>query len=546
MYIVRKYHRQIDQFIRSGSRAAFSVAFVLLLVVLAAMALVTFKFGAPANNGRPWDTPVILDGAWRIVNGQVPHRDYYNYLGDLPFFTTCLGMRLGHASAVSIDYGNLLFMAALVLPAMVVLRRRTGALPAFLFCLFVGLLVVTPKPLGDPYDYTDHAMLYNRYGEACLALFGVLLFLPPRPGFNAGWMTWLEAVFAGFLLTALLGCKLNYFAVGIGFFGVACITGRFGLGRAVACVMGAAAFLAAVLILTKIPPSEVLKDYRIMAACQSAGGRIRGMVVQGAKSILLLPVLLVLAWEGFLGEAKPNGHRLRAWRELLIITAIFGGAVMLLATDCQQGEMPQLALAALYGSEMIQRRADEPAETLFFITARHLGAFLLLLLFLLPPILDDLATVRFVTFAAVKKNWESTATLESTHLDDFRFIRGGTRSEEMREYSDRVDEGIQLLRRHPDSETLLNVLMFSDPFHVALGLMPSSGGVIGMSSDSLVKASHPSMARLLGNATHLLTDRGAGILKEAYGAEWDALHLEIVEETTNYSLFKIPEKPKNR
>ena len=29
-------------------------------------------------------------------------------------------------------------------------------------------------------------------------------------------------------------------------------------------------------------------------------------------------------------------------------------------------------------------------------------------------------------------------------------------------------------------------------------------------------------------------------LKAAYGAEWDALHLETVEETKDYTLFRIP------
>ena len=48
--------------------------------------------------------------------------------------------------------------------------------------LFLALLAVTPRPLGDPYDYTDYAMLYNRYGEAFPGLFGAIIFLPPLPG----------------------------------------------------------------------------------------------------------------------------------------------------------------------------------------------------------------------------------------------------------------------------------------------------------------------------------------------------------------------------
>jgi hypothetical protein len=277
MYIVRKYQQQIDRFICSGNRGAFFLAFALLAVALATLGTLFFKFGAPAMNGRPWDMYIILDGAWRIASGQVPHRDYYNYLGDLPFYMTALGMKLSRPCVSAIDYGNVVLMAALALPAMAVLRRRTSALAAFLFSLFIGLLVITPRPLGDPYDYTDHAMLYNRYGEAFIALFGTIVLLPPRPEFGASRANWAEAVLAGFVLVALLGCKLNYFIVGIGFFGVACVTGRIRIGWALLCLCSAAACLAIALALSKIPLPDLVNDYRMMSACQSLGGRMRGM-----------------------------------------------------------------------------------------------------------------------------------------------------------------------------------------------------------------------------------------------------------------------------
>ena len=102
------------------------------------------------------------------------------------------------------------------------------------------------------------------------------------------------------------------------------------------------------------------------------------------------------------------------------------------------------------------------------------------------------------------------------------------------------------LSRHSDPEMRLNALLFSDPFHVALGLRPASGGLICLSASGLVARSHPPLARLMGNATHILTARGSPVLKDAYGAEWDALHLEVVEETKTYSLWKIPEGRVNR
>jgi hypothetical protein len=546
MHLVRKYHLQINRFVCSSGRGAFFLAFALLAGVMAALAALIFRFGAPAMNGRPWDLPVVLDGAWRIVSGQVPHRDFYSYFGFLPFYMTALGMKISRPCVSAIDYGNVVLMAGLVLAAMAVLRRRTSALAAFLFSLFIGLLVITPRPLGDPYDYIDHAMLYNRYGEACIALFGVVLFLPPRPEFAGNWTNWLESVFAGFLLILLLGCKLNYFIVGIGFFGLARITGRISVGWALACVVGAAAFLVLGLALSKIPLSDLINDYRIMSACQKLGGRIRGLAIQGAKNILWLPVLLLAVWEGFLGNAEQAEHRPAPWRHILVVAGIFGGAALLLSSNSQLGEMPLLAVAALYGAEMVLRQGNATAESPFFVAARHLGVFLLFLLFVLPPIAGDLNTIRFVAATALKKKWDSTETLQSTSLNDYRFVRGGTRKEEMQEYMAGLDEGIQLLRRHSNPEMRLNAILFSDPFHVALGLIPASGGTLCLDDTGVTKQSHPPLARLLGNSTHLLTTRGSELLKAVYGAEWRALNLEIVEESKNYTLLKIPEGRGNR
>ncbi|MGD0812229.1 MAG: hypothetical protein ABSA83_01385 [Verrucomicrobiota bacterium] len=550
MYIFRKYQQQIDRFICAGGRGAFFRAWVLLVVVLAVLGMLVFRVGAPAMNGCPWDTPVILDGAWRITTGQVPHRDFYDFFGDLPFYLTALGMKLGRPCVAAIDYGNVVLMAALVPPVMAVLRRRTSALPAFLFSLYIALLVITPKPLGDPYDYTDHAMMYNRHGEAFMALLGLIIFLPPRPGIAKSWADWVEAVLAGLVMVALLGCKINYFVMGIVLFGVSCVLGRTRMGWGLLCVSSAAIFLAIALALSKIPLPDLVNDYRMMSACQSPGGRIHGLVVQGVKSIIWLPVLLLLLWEGFLGETERGGHRPTPWRHIFVIAALFTGAILLISSNTQSGEMPLLALAALYGAETIQRQSNLTAETPLFVTARHLGAFLLVLLFLFPPVITDLKTLRFVADRQLKQDWYSPEALQSTSLKDFRFVRPGTRRGQTREYMEELNEGTQLMRRHANPEMRLNALLFSDPFEVALGLIPSSGGSLALTANGITKQSHPPLARLLGNATHILTMRGTNwqwfheemALEDIYGAEWDALHLEVVEETKNFALFKIPEE----
>ncbi|HZM03567.1 MAG TPA: hypothetical protein VFC44_11210 [Candidatus Saccharimonadales bacterium] len=539
MFLLRQYQRQIDQFICSRSRRAFLIAIGLLTTAVGSIGVLVFVIGAPAMNGFAGDVPILLDGAWRIANGQVPHRDFYNFLGDLPFYVTFLGMKIGRPCVSAIDYGNVVLMGAVSLAAIVLLCRRTTALCTFLFSLFIALLVVTPRSLGSPYDYTDHAMLYNRYGEAFVMLLGIVLFLPRKAGTAGRIWPWVEAVFAGLLLVAALGSKMNYFAVGIGFVVAACAFGRMKPAHLLVCLLSAGAFLALALALTKIPFSALLHDYRIMAGVQSFSAKMRGVAVQGIKNILCLPVLFLLVWETYQGQREGQGPRPQLWPHFFVITVIFGAAILLLATNAQIGEVPLLAFAALYGFEVLLSQ-PAPAETPVFHSARHLGALLLVLLFLLPSLVTSLKTLRFAAYAALGRRSVSTATIQSTRLNDFRFVFEGTRKMEMKDFMDSFDDGVQLLRRHLASETPVNIIVFANPFQIALGWLPPRGGSLCVAKEGINRKSHPSLTRLLGDAPYIVTPHGCLELKDIYGSAWEDLHLPVIEDTKYYTLFAVP------
>lgn len=170
---------------------------------------------------------------------------------------------------------------------------------------------------------------------------------------------------------------------------------------------------------------------------------------------------------------------------------------------------------------------------------RNLAGFCLLLFFMLPTAGADLMALRNYTFSALNKNYVTSETLKSTTLQDFRFSPKGTRGLYSLEYMESLDEGIQLVRRHADPDMRLMVAMFSDPFNVALGLRPPNGGLICWDKLLVNPHSHPSLHRLIGNSTHILTAPGQQDLKATYGPEWEALNLETVEETKRFVLLKV-------
>src|SRR5579863_8805001 len=69
------------------------VAFLLGIVLLTAVFLV--KMGATVVLCFPGDIAGTLDGGWRVINGQIPHVDFYTPLGSVTHLIVALGMRLG-------------------------------------------------------------------------------------------------------------------------------------------------------------------------------------------------------------------------------------------------------------------------------------------------------------------------------------------------------------------------------------------------------------------------------------------------------------------
>ena len=366
-----------------------------------------------------------------------------------------------------------------------------------------------------------------------------LLFLPAKPGPRNRWADLTERALIALVLVALLGCKVNYFVVGIVFFGAAILLRRISLLLGAACLVGSAAFLAIALALTGIPLAGLIGDYRIVGACQSLSDKAIGLAIQSAKYSLLLPVLLFFLWEAVQGERLESDRR-RFWEHAFLVTLIFAGGTLLLSSNSQVGEIPLLASAALYVAEMIRRQSPPPDEGPFFDLARKVCALLLFLFFLGPTFFTDLKTTRFVIYAQVRRHWIPAEALKDTPLRDLRFVSGGSRNTDIANYQRTLGEGMGLLRRQVRPGMRLNVLLFSNPFQVALGLRPATGGMLCVAENGMSKSSHPSLDRVVGNATHLLVARGAPILHDVFGPEWESMNLELVEQTELFAFYKVP------
>ncbi len=82
-----------------------------ILVCLVALFSALKVYGGLSPIWAPWDVFTLLNGGWRIVNGQIPYVDYYNPIGLLAYIPTAMAMKIDHFSASSVVYGNVILGA---------------------------------------------------------------------------------------------------------------------------------------------------------------------------------------------------------------------------------------------------------------------------------------------------------------------------------------------------------------------------------------------------------------------------------------------------
>ena len=99
--------RRLNNASHAGGRfwvvvTALTVLFVCVIVL----------WSAPAPIMAPWDVLILLDGGYRILQGQVPSSDFSNPIGPLIYELVSVGMRLQRTpSLASVAYGNTFFLA---------------------------------------------------------------------------------------------------------------------------------------------------------------------------------------------------------------------------------------------------------------------------------------------------------------------------------------------------------------------------------------------------------------------------------------------------
>jgi hypothetical protein len=537
--------------LRGYRRSGFAL---LALFVLFGLTLIVL--GAPPIAG-PWDMSVLLDGAWRMIHGQVPHTDFHNPNGPLTYLLVAFGMKIATPSASSITYGIVLLAAFLLPLAWHIAFRRLPWAIASIFVLFEGFYLLTPRPPGYGIRETTYAMIYNREGYVLISLLMLCVFLRARD--SARRPEWLDGLLAGVLLALLLYCKITYFlaAAALTLFAVALYTRPW--RRFLACAGAFAAVCAALFVAFHINLYSYLSDIAVAGQSQSLAMRTKFLaqsLANNATWIFLLVFCLALWTWAEDGAENPRTSTARVW---LAAGSIMAAALLINAGNGSQGggvDDPLYFVAAVVFLEAFRRRNRERVAQQGTVARLAYTASLALLLPLLcgAILIRDMASSAYaVAWDVVKRPaFDPSRRLHSTGLRDFYVPASTTHMTAYwpaRDYPAKINDGIDLLKSNLQSGDRVTTIAFANPFSFALGIKPARDGPLWWDLNYDFDRRHfPLAGDFLGDASLVmvprLTDRSQGwsfetvdVMLNLYG-DYLRAHFHQVASTDTWVLYR--------
>ncbi|WP_039689165.1 hypothetical protein [Tateyamaria sp. ANG-S1] len=405
------------------------------------------------------DILIFLDGAYRVVEGQVPNRDFHTALGPLNFYLPGLGYWLTDRLGMAMPVG----MAALMLvtaPIMVhVFGTRLRPLIGVPLAIFLVLLLATPMNTGEIPAKISFAMFYNRIGWALLGVLLVLHLQPSQPVRRQGW---LDAGSAAILTMLLFYTKMTYGVVALSFLAILLLqhaqrgwaAGAIGLCIAIGLLVevfwgGTRMHIADLIEATKV--SGVIESYIYVRSF---------MRVSGEYIVFALIAGLAL-W-----------HRLRITDILFYLLCGAAGFALINQNFQHIGIITMLVGSAVAAEIMMRHKRTNASITMKSLVQ---GAPLAISVLLLPIALSSAAAVGIHAYMASTR---AGFALETPNGTDIRIVNIFNRGQYdfYRRYGQSLGSGAALIAslERPDARVL--VMDFVSPFASLAGLPPQNGG----------------------------------------------------------------------
>ncbi len=459
----------------------FKTAHAALFLVIAAVCLLRAWIGLSGFQVFTPDAFMPLDGAWRLLNGQRPHIDFYSFMGVLVYLPTVCGLLLSHGGAQGFAYGQALVGIGSGIWAYLLTRRRLPDVPAALFCLAIVLLAVAPYPLGHSPLFTSPATTYNRYGYVALALImleGVAERLRPAKSRD-----FLGGLSTGLLLVALFFLKITFFGAAVFLIGAFALCRPQTRLRWAGIATGCTALSIAICAYFSFHMLPMLRDLIMVAGAKRVFPRAYEL-----DSILTDDGAL-LSFTAIAALLLTLSKRDRSARSILIAGAAlcFAGTVLIFGSSEPHGA-PLAVFLVLIALSRLSFRASGLTHAVRSGVLLWGGVFTVTALM---PSLIGLGYATLLSAQAKRHEIPMAGKPLST------FIPTGTDNH----YRAFVNDGLALVKQHTRPGDTVMSLEFSNPFSFGLGMKPARGGTPTLDYLTTFNDAHrPTPEWLIGSA----------------------------------------------
>lgn len=464
-----------------------------VLAVLVAVSIGRGLVGPGPLRVYTHDSWFLIDGAWRILHGQVPHVDFYSPLGFMCYLPTVLGFTFSHG-AEAVNWGQCfcgVLVAAISVP--VVFARMRPPFSA-LYCTALTLLALAPFSPGEFFTMATQSVFYNRLGYALLGILFVECVKPVLSGGNR-LTEFLGGAVAGFAIGFLFFLKFTYAAYGVVLI-VAMIplrpqTRTRWIGIVAAGVLTGMAGLA----FLRFNIGALIHDVRMLAAARPVG-----VLYFLGKPMQNLPRLVsICAFASVVSLVfRDAGSKRRGWQWGWIFLVTLGIDILALGTNTfrQPSDFPFSALAILAMVDDVQMAASRPL--LVWGLSIALINPLLDAAGLLSDTLGRFRSARFVSSRVIAPGDDFITT-------EFYDPRTGTNS-----LVDEIKDGLSLLDQKSQPTEKIFTFWVENPFAYWLQRTPMKGGSTCFDyGNTYTEKSAPTPSEAFGDADVVLVSRGA-------------------------------------
>lgn len=205
------HHEDPNEHVSRRSRS-FSprLSVILLGVILAALLALP---GATVTTKYVNDLFIFLDGAYRILQGQVPNIDFHTSLGPIAFYLPAFGLGVTGQMGGAMPVGMALAVLVLAVIAAEIITGRMRSIIGVPLALFLLLGVAAPSNTGEGVGELSFAMFYNRLGWTSLGLL-IVMYLPRHDGVRRDLP---DALCATVLVLLMTYTKITYGLVELAF-----------------------------------------------------------------------------------------------------------------------------------------------------------------------------------------------------------------------------------------------------------------------------------------------------------------------------------------